>query len=246
MQATKRVTLIGLIVFAGGIVAACSQKQGSAIDDAIRKAQIEKKDLIENVGQGAPFFLQGDLNPTWNSSDEKLVKLPAFELVDQNGSKTSEKNFNDQISVVAFFFTSCTGFCPILLSGLKDVAKKFKSQSHVRFVGLSVDTETDTPAILKDYQQKHRLFPKKQWLLLTGSQQTVHQIAKNTLSTEVFKREVTGPTSIIHSEHFYVFDRQARLRGVFKGTRVDTPTKIKELVDQIDGSGPGTLRAQAR
>lgn len=214
------------------LILGCDSKDDQAFEKAIAHEKKNNRHHVEESKTGVPYFQMGDLNPTWNVKSN-IVTLPDFRLIDQNGHAQTNELIKGKISVLAFFFTSCTGFCPALMKNLKLVAQQFKSDLSVKFVGLSVDPEEDTPDKLKKYQQTLRLGSDKQWSLLTGDRDLIFGIAKQTLSSEVFKKQVTGPKSIIHSEHFYVFDEAGHLRGVLNGNRFDTPSEIKALVAKV-------------
>ena len=200
-----------------------------SFEEAVRKAKAEKLTDFHKVGEGVPFYSVKTLDPRWHENGEvPVVKVTNVEFLDQNGKKQTEKVFEGKISIVAFFFSSCAGFCPTLIKNLQNVEAKVKLRyKNVQYVGVTVDPGTDTSARLKDYAKKMRLDPS--WILLTGSEPMVSFLAQDTFAAEIFKLP-KSKGQVSHSEHLYVLDNQGRLRGVLKGTRKDAPEKANEII----------------
>ncbi len=96
-------------------------------------------------------------------------------LVNQDGE--SMRFYSDllkgHVVVVNSFYANCPAVCPVLtqkLAGLQD-ALRDRLGKDLRFLSLSVDPETDTPAALKAYATKFKARPG--WYFLTGPRQNV-------------------------------------------------------------------------
>ncbi|MCB0411909.1 MAG: SCO family protein, partial [Bdellovibrionales bacterium] len=114
---------------------------------------------------------------------------------------------------------------------LESVEAKLKdSFKDVQYIAITVDPKTDNPKTLKAYIKKMKL--SSSWSLLTGEQEKIYDLARNTFSSEVFAR-FKSRGQYAHSEHFYVLDKDRRLRGMISGTRVDAPQKAFELMSQL-------------
>lgn len=211
---------------------ACNKRE--SFEDAISKHRHSLVDQVNSVGAGAPFFTVETLNPVWNLKDDTpVVTIPKFKLIDQDGNTRDESLFNDKVTIVGFMFTSCSGFCPFLLQGMKSVDQEVhKSHQDVQYVALTVDPEQDTPERLKAYAKERKLNTGKNWILLTGDKETIYSLAKKTFASQAFRRPSPTP-SFVHSEHLYVIDAQARLRGILNGTRVNVKHEAKALLSQI-------------
>ena len=135
--------------------------------------------------------------------------LPSFTLTDQNGDTFGREDCEGKWTVLYFFFTSCQGPCPILNSNVAAMAPKFADQPEVQFVGISVDPETDTPERLTAYGEKYGV-DATQWHYLTGSSETINQIA-----TELKVKAADQP--IFHSTRFILIDPKGAARDYFDG-----------------------------
>lgn len=101
-------------------------------------------------------------------------------LVDQDGKPVDlYRDYIDGHTIVlATFFASCAGVCPVTMSRLQAVQKRLGERigNDVRIVAISVDPEHDTPALLHDYAQ--RLHAKPGWSFLTGTRAQVDAALK--------------------------------------------------------------------
>ncbi len=212
---------------------ACTSNKQDPFEQAVFEAKLSKKTEVNKVKNTVPFYSVNTLDPNWEESGSTpIVKIPEMKLTDQNGKVQTQDLFNDKISVVAFFFTSCAGFCPTLLKNLQLVETRLKSFKNIQYIGISVDPETDQPKELKAYI-KHMKFNEKTWTLLTGDRDFIYKMAREDFASEAF-RLVKSKGQVAHSEHFYFFDPKHRLRGVLKGTRLDVPEKSFQLVSALE------------
>ena len=204
----------------------------SSFQEAIQKAKDEKMTRVHQVGEGVPFYSVKTLDPRWQEEGETpIVKVHNIEFADQDGKKQTEKIFDGKVSIVAFFFSTCAGFCPTLIKNLQNVEAKIKQKhKNVQYIGVTVDPNTDTSARLKEYAKKMHL--DSSWKLLTGSEEMVYSLAQETFAAELFKLP-KSKGQVANSEHLFVLDKQGRLRGVINGTRVDAPIKANEIIEAL-------------
>ena len=106
--------------------------------------------------------------------------FPNITLVTQDGKRV--KFFDDLIEnkVVAlnFIYTSCEDSCPLETAQLKrtyDILGE-RMGKDIFFYSISIDPETDNPAVLKAYKQKFKIGPG--WTFLTGNEAEIVQLRK--------------------------------------------------------------------
>lgn len=209
-------------------------KKPDVFEAAIARHKATLVDQVNTPGTGLPYFTVETLNPVWHlSAATPVVTMPSFQLTDQDGKVRGNSVFDDHITVIGFFFASCSGFCPFLVEGMKAIEKETESVSNkVRFIAFSVNPEDDTPAHLKAYAKQRGLNTDRNWTLLTGDRETIYSLAKKTLVSQVFRR-ASAANSFVHSEHLYVIDGQRHLRSVLNGTRVDVSRDAKAVIRQL-------------
>jgi len=83
----------------------------------------------------------------------------------------------DKVVLVSLFFTSCKASCPVTTAKMAAVQELLGEQfgRDIHFVSISVDPETDTPAVIRDYAAQFGA--RDGWLFLTGDKQDLRTIA---------------------------------------------------------------------
>lgn len=153
-----------------------------------------------------------------------LSTLPDFSLTTEQNTPLSKSDLAGKVWVADFFFSSCSGPCPIMTRNMAGVAERLKGTPDLAFVSISVDPETDTPEVLSRYGAKYGADPA-QWHFLTGDLAAIQ-----TLAVEGFMvGSVDDP--IIHSPKFCLVDREGRVRGYYTGT---DEAELVELMFDID------------
>lgn len=229
---TSLIAVLFIFLFGHGVFASQS------FEEAMAKHRNSDLVLVPKVGEGLPFYTPKTLTPVWDLSQSPgIVEIPDFRLVDQDGKTVDQKIFEGTVTIVGFIFTSCAGFCPILIRDMQAIEREMKVKGqNARFVVFSVDPEFDTPERLAQYAKIHKIATDKNWTLLTGAKETLYRLAKETFASEV--RKLESPTNenmrkFAHTEHFYVIDQRRRLRSIVNGTRIDVTERAPAAVAQL-------------
>ncbi len=132
-----------------------------------------------------PFALLASCSPV---SSDRAAQPPlagarmggAFDLIDQNGRRTTDRDFAGKYRLVYFGYTSCPDVCPTTLQRLMASYRKLEAgrpalAARLQPIFISVDPARDTPAVLKSYIAAFH--PKL--LGLTGSEAAVAAAARN-------------------------------------------------------------------
>jgi protein SCO1/2 len=142
-----------------------------------------------------------------------LGAAPPFELVDQDSQPTTNKTLLGKPWIANFVFTHCAGPCPVMTQKMAALQQQINSP-HVRFVSFSVDPQRDTPAVLKEYGQRHGA--DQRWKFLTGNQDTIAATSKGMLLA--LDTGDGQPTSITHSTKFVLVDPEGNIRQYYDST----------------------------
>ncbi|MFT5239062.1 MAG: protein SCO1/2 [Candidatus Promineifilaceae bacterium] len=147
--------------------------------------------------------------------------VPAFTLTNANAQAFGLQNLTGKVWVADFVFTTCATTCPIMMEQTSKLQKALPSKSGLTFVSISINPTYDTPAVLKDFAQKHRA-NHKNWQFLTGPIEDIKR-----LSVEGLK--IGSPEEPLnHSTHFVLVDRRANIRGYYDATDDDAMAKLKK------------------
>lgn len=156
-------------------------------------------------------------------------KIRPFKLKNQFGKEVGLEDFGGKIIVADFFFTSCPSICPTLTKNMKKLQSAFnKTDSIVRFVSFTVDPERDTVEKMKAYGDKYGI-NHDTWWMLTGPKQEIYDIALNEFKASVASSGEID-TSFIHTEKFFLLDRDKVVRGWYNG--LDS-TNLDKLIKDI-------------
>lgn len=234
-------SLIGMLLFSTPVLGSkiAEAKKNSSFESAIRDAKVASLTEVHEQSSGVPFYSIRTLDPNWQESGATpIVRIDSLNLIDQDGTRITESIFDNKISFVAFFFSSCAGFCPTFLQNLQHVEEQLKKLNlkdlpETQFVAISVDPDRDQPQQLKAYFKKMGF--QSSWTLLTGDKENIFALARETFASEAFQLP-KSKNQFSHSEHFYVLDSKRRLRGVLKGTRVDVAEKAQDLLTALHSS----------
>jgi protein SCO1 len=178
-----------------------------------------------------PYYTGPDFTPQWLSEKEaaNIHSIPDFNFTDQNGKAVSRKTFDNKITVVDFFFTTCPGICKKLTASLSKVQDAFKSNNDVLLLSHSVTPEKDSVPVLKKYAEENAATVNK-WYLVTGRRNDIYTLAR----TAYFADEDMGwkedSTTFLHTENILLIDKQHHIRGVYKGT---IPKEVNDLIADI-------------
>ena len=154
--------------------------------------------------------------------------IPEFNLVNQKNKPLTTSYFDDHITVVNFFFTSCPTICPVMSNELIRVQGNFYDNPNVRVLSVTVDPEYDQPDVLARYAELAGAHEKK-WNFATGDKQGIYELIRCGFILPA-QEAVTVSADFVHSDRFVLVDSQRRIRGYYSGTdRSDVDRLIVEM-----------------
>lgn len=157
-------------------------------------------------------------------------KIRPFKLKNQFGKEVGLDDWNGKIVVADFFFTSCPSICPKLTRNMKRLQDAFKkTDTIVRFVSFSIDPERDSVSKIKAYGDRFSI-DHDTWWMLTGDRKEIYDIALNEFKASI-AAEGNIDTGFIHTEKFFLIDRDKVVRGWYNGLdSVNLDKLIKDVV----------------
>jgi len=151
-----------------------------------------------------------------------------FELINQNGDTITNKDYEDKIYVVDFFFTRCGSICPIMTNNMKKIQDKFLENDNLMLLSISVTPNIDNVATLKKYA-KNKGVIKSKWNITTGNKKHIYELARKSYFA-VLKKGDGGLQDFIHTPNFILIDKKKQIRGIYDGT---DDTEIKRVIKDI-------------
>jgi protein SCO1 len=143
-----------------------------------------------------------------------LAEIPAFELLDQRGSRFASTALDGKVWIANFVFTRCPTLCPTLTARMARVqAATERLGDAVRLVSFSVDPEFDTPERLAEYAA--RFGAGRRWVFLTGSRRSVEQLITHGLKQAMPDRKA-DLASMAHGSSAVLIDGSRTIRGLYR------------------------------
>lgn len=161
-----------------------------------------------------------------NGNDTTYHTISDFRFVNQDSSVITHKNFEDQIYVSDFFFTTCPTICPIMKTQMLRVYERFKENDQISILSHTIDPKHDTVAVLKAFSERLGVDSRK-WHFVTGEKEDIYKIGQTSYMVSAVE-DPNEPGGFIHSGAFILVDKQRRVRGVYDGTKEDQVDKLMD------------------
>lgn len=177
-----------------------------------------------------PYYNTSDFTPVWEiPSEDNFHKIRPFKLTDQDGKLFTEKDLENKICVVDFFFTSCPGICPKMANSMSVLQKKFITDDNVMLISHSVTPDQDSVPVLAKYAQKNNINYNK-WKLLTGPKKEIYNLGRKFYFVEEDLGENKDSSIFLHTENFVLIDKTRKIRGIYNSL---DPSSMASLVEDI-------------
>ncbi len=90
--------------------------------------------------------------PAFHGTAYDPAPAPSFRLADVDGRPVTLETYRGAPVLIFFGYTRCADFCPLTLDRLSRTVRDLgRRAGGARIVFVSVDPETDTPPVLRDY-----------------------------------------------------------------------------------------------
>ena len=122
--------------------------------------------LFLSIGVGMSYFKRNLYT---------VMKVPDFELTDQNTKKITNKDMLGKVYLVEFFFSRCPTICPVMNSNMRAIEDEINN-SEFGIISISIDPENDTPETLKLHAKRIGV-KSPNWHFLTGNRDYIGKIA---------------------------------------------------------------------
>ncbi len=152
----------------------------------------------------------------------------------QQGESIELKDLRGEVLVIVMIYTSCKAACPRLVADMRSIEKKVgaKVSEGVRYVLVSIDPQTDTPARLKTFAADNKMQDPK-WLFLQGTTDGVLDFA-NVLAVKYKK---ISPMDFSHSNIISVFDAEGVLVHQQEGLSVNNAQTVQAIIKLASSGG---------
>lgn len=185
---------------------------------------------IFNPSEVSPLLVDSSLREV-----NRFHRISDFELINQEGKKVTQKDYEGKIYVADFFFTTCPSICPKMSGQLHRVYMRYANNDEVMLLSHTVMPETDSVPVLHEYAKKYKADPKK-WIFATGDKKQIYALARRSYFAvkETIPEEIANEGDehdFIHTENFILIDKNKRIRGYYDGT---SEKEVDRLMDEME------------
>lgn len=178
----------------------------------------------------------------WKPKLATISNVKPFMFTTQEGKPFTEADHIGKVTVVEYFFTTCTSLCPRMNVNMKKLYDEFKNDPGFQVVGITSMPETDSVARLKFYSDSLHLDPQK-WILLTGRKDSLYDAARTSYLLDDPHNAVANiDDQFIHTQFFALVDKNGDVRGqVYDGLKEAEIARlekdIRSLLREKQGKG---------
>ncbi|MBB4806555.1 protein SCO1/2 [Chryseobacterium defluvii] len=173
-----------------------------------KTANTKLKIMIPVVVFGLIFLGIGIGMRYFKKSLYTVMKIPDFELTDQNNKKITNKDMLGKVYLVEFFFSQCPTICPVMNTNMKAIEKEI-NDNDFGIISISIDPQNDTPEILRRHAARIGV-KSSNWHFLTGDRTYIGNLADN-FNIYVGDEEDEGE-SLNHSGMIALVDKDGNIR----------------------------------
>ncbi len=171
----------------------------------------------KTADEGAP--------PPGKYSEKSIYQVTSTWTTD-TGKEFQLDSLRGKPVVLGLFFTHCDHSCPVLVRDIKSLQTPLtpKAAGNAQFVLVSIDSERDTPATLKEFRKKY-LLADERWILARGDEDAVKQLAEKL----GFAYAPGSKTQFGHSVLVTILDEKGVIKHQQAGLGVDRSGAIATI-----------------
>lgn len=164
-------------------------------------------------------------------SFQVLNQVKPFYFTDQQGKVVTERDVEGKVYVAEYFFTTCTGICPMLNDNMKNIYEKYRDEPNFLILSHTSDPDNDSIGRLKWYADSLKVDHNK-WLFLTGSKDSLYNAARVSYLLDDPKNNLENiDEQFLHTQFFALVDKNGRVRKkIYDGLK---KKELKELERDI-------------
>lgn len=188
------------------------------------------------------LFLVFRGNDYWKPKLATISYVKPFSFTTQEGKQFTEQNHQGKVTVVEYFFTTCTNICTQMNINMKKVYDEFSSNPDFQVVCITSMPESDSVGRLKRYADSLKLNPVN-WILLTGRKDSLYLAARVSYLLDDPKLPLNNiEEQFIHTQFFALVDKNGKVRGQIYDGLIDSEIErlkkdVRKLLKEKQGGG---------
>lgn len=160
-----------------------------------------------------------------------IGKVQPFSFITQDGQRFTQDNIKGKVSIVNFFFTTCTGICPRMNNNLKPAYEALKTHPDVLLLSFTSDPERDSAARLKWYADSMKVNTQK-WVFLTGKKDSLYMAARYSFKIDDPSNFVSGDAvDFLHTQFVALVNKKGEVVKIYDGLK---PSELKTIETDVN------------
>lgn len=202
------IALVSLLI----LLTACGEKDKPTLPRELTEfyAPVEGK---------VPYFKGSDMNPFWAQKSatlpDDLRQVTKLTLTTHENKVIGTEDLRGKLVLMSFFFTRCSGICPMVTASVKRIHDRIHDHSNLVFVSVSVDPDHDRTLQLSEFRERMKV-PFNNWYFATGNKDEIYSVARSVFQSDVTVRGTKDQADFLHTESIYLLDRDLYLRGIYR------------------------------
>lgn len=157
-----------------------------------------------------------------------------FRLTNQQGKEVKLSQWRGHVVLFSFGFTHCPNVCPTTLTNLVTVYQALSpaDRERVRIAFISVDTQRDRPAALREYL----LYFDPNFIGLTGSKEDLDRVtgAFGASYAQIHKPgDVPENYNVMHSANIYLVNPKGEWELIYDFKQLQEPSRVASDINYI-------------
>ena len=159
-----------------------------------------------------------------------ISRVEPFAFTNQDGKSFTDKDMKGKVSIVNFFFTTCTSVCPRMNNNLKPIYQSLKETPDVLFLSFTSDPLRDSAARLKHYADSMGVNTAK-WMFLTGRKDSLYKAARYSFKVDDPDNFVSNDgVDFLHTQFVALVNKKGEVVKIYDGIK---PSELKSMNDGI-------------
>lgn len=149
------------------------------------------------------------------NNDTIWHKVKDMSFTNQMGKQVKLSDAEGKVIVMNFVFTRCPTICPNLTRSMKRLQDSYaKNPGIVQFISVSVDPTHDSVPNLRKFADRFNV-NHDNWWFVTGNKKELYDFALQEIKANIADPGID--TAFIHTEDFFLLDRDRVVRGWYSG-----------------------------
>lgn len=167
----------------------------------------------------------------WLVTNTVVSMVRPFTFINQDGQPVTNNDMKGKVYVAEFFFTNCTGICPIMNSNLKTVYERFKNEDNFRILSHTCDPERDSVQQLKRYATAQGVNTSR-WIFVTGRKDSLYKAARLSYTLDDPANNLRSiDDDFLHTQFWALVNTKGEVKKIYDGLK---PSEVNAMIGDIE------------